>query len=76
MGYAVLADTMINVKESKKRDKYLDLARELQKKPWNINVMVIPIFTTERREIRNSPYPSMFELTGRQRLTVKRGIGM
>ena len=30
--------------------------------------------TTERREIRNFPYPSMFELTGRQRLTVKRRI--
>ena len=30
--------------------------------------------TTERREIRNFPYPSVFELTDRQRLTVKRGI--
>ena len=30
--------------------------------------------TTEWREIRNFPYPSVFELTGRQRLTVKRGI--
>ena len=30
--------------------------------------------TTERREIRNFPYPSVFELTGCQRLTVKRGI--
>ena len=29
---------------------------------------------TVRREIRNSPYPSVFEFTGRQRLTVKRGI--
>ena len=30
--------------------------------------------TTERREIRNFPYPSVFELTGCQKLTVKRGI--
>ena len=30
--------------------------------------------TTERREIRNFPYRSVFELTGRQRLTVQRGI--
>ena len=30
--------------------------------------------TTERREIRNFYYPSVFELTGRQRLTVKREI--
>ena len=29
---------------------------------------------TERREIRNFPYPYVFELTGRQRLTDKRGI--
>ena len=28
--------------------------------------------TTERREIRDFPYPSVFELTGRQKLTVKR----
>ena len=28
--------------------------------------------TTERREIRNFPYPSVFELTGHQRLTVKK----
>ena len=27
---------------------------------------------TERREIRNFPYPTVFELTGRQRLTVKK----
>ena len=30
--------------------------------------------TTKRREMRNFPYPSVFELTGRQRLIVKRGI--
>ena len=30
--------------------------------------------TTERREIRNFCYPSVLELTGRQGLTVKRGI--
>ena len=28
--------------------------------------------TTERREIRDFPYPSVFELTNRQRLTVKK----
>ena len=30
--------------------------------------------TTERREIRNFYYPSVFELAGRQRLTVEREI--
>ena len=32
--------------------------------------------TTGRRDIRNVPYPSVFELSGRQRMTVKRGIGI
>ena len=32
----------MNIKESEKTDKYLDLAREL-KKLWNMKVMVLPI---------------------------------
>ena len=40
--FAVPADHRINLKESKKIDKYLDLAREL-KKPWNMKVMTGPI---------------------------------
>ena len=40
--FAVPADHRIKLKESKERDKYLDLAREL-KKLWNMKVMVIPI---------------------------------
>ena len=35
-------------------------------------VCIVTWSTTERREIRNFPYPSVFELTGRQRLTVKK----
>ena len=37
----VPADHRINLKESEKKDKYLDLAREL-KKLWNMKVTVIP----------------------------------
>ena len=40
--FAVLADHRIKLKESEKRDKYLDLAREL-KKLWNMKVTIIPI---------------------------------
>ena len=40
--FAVLADHRIKLKESEKKDKYLDLAREL-KKLWNIKVTIIPI---------------------------------
>ena len=40
--FAVPADHRIKLKECEKRDKYLDLAREL-KKLWNIQVTIIPI---------------------------------
>ena len=39
---AIPTDYRIKLKESKKREKYLDLAREL-KKLWNMKVAVIPI---------------------------------
>ena len=38
----VPADHRIKLKECEKKDKYLDLAREL-KKLWNIKVTIIPI---------------------------------
>ena len=40
--FAVPADHRIKLKECEKRDKYLDLAREL-KKLWNMPVTFIPI---------------------------------
>ena len=40
--FAVSADHSITLKESEKKNKYLDLARELQKL-WNIKVTIIPI---------------------------------
>ena len=40
--FAVPADHRIKQKESEKKDKYLDLARELEKL-WNIQVTIIPI---------------------------------
>ena len=42
MNFTVLADHRVKLKESEKRDKYLDLAREL-KKLWNMYVTIIPI---------------------------------
>ena len=44
--FAVPADHRINLKESEKKDKYLDLARELKKKKtklWNMKVTIVPI---------------------------------
>ena len=40
--FAVLAHHRINLKEREKKDKYLDLAREL-KNLWNIKVTIVPI---------------------------------
>ena len=40
--FGVPADHRINLKESEKKDKYLDLAREL-KKLWNMKVTIVPI---------------------------------
>ena len=39
---AVLADLRVKLKESEKRDKYLNLARE-RKNLWNMKMTVIPI---------------------------------
>ena len=40
--FAVPADDRINLKESEKEDKYVDLARGL-KKLWNMKVTIVPI---------------------------------
>ena len=40
--FAVSADHRIKLKEYEKKDKYLDLAREL-KKLWNMQVTIMPI---------------------------------
>ena len=40
--FAVPADHRINLKKNEKKDKYLDLAREL-KKLWNMKVAIVPI---------------------------------
>ena len=42
MEFAVSIEYRIKLKESEKKDKYLDLAREL-KNLWNMKVTIIPI---------------------------------
>ena len=42
MDFSVPADHRIKFKVSEKKDKYLDLAREL-KKLWNMKVIFIPL---------------------------------
>ena len=40
--FAVPANNRINLKETEKKDKYLNIAREL-KKLWNMKVTIVPI---------------------------------
>ncbi len=40
--FAVPADLRIKLKDCEKKDKYLDLAREL-KKLWNMKITIVPI---------------------------------
>ena len=42
MDFALPADHRVKLKESEKRDKYVDLARE-RRKQWNMKVTAIPI---------------------------------
>ena len=42
MNFAVSADLRVKLKESEKRDKYLDLAKELENL-LNMSAMVIPV---------------------------------
>ena len=44
VNFIILTDHRVKLKESKKRDKYLDLIREL-KKLWNMKMTMIPIIT-------------------------------
>ena len=41
--FAVPADHRIKLKECEKKDKYLNLARELKINLWNMKVTIIPI---------------------------------
>ena len=42
VGFVVIANDRVKLKEGEKRDKYLNLARKL-KKLWNMKVTVIPV---------------------------------
>ena len=41
--FAVPADHRIKLKECEKKDKHLNLSRELKKKLWNLKVTIIPM---------------------------------
>ena len=65
--FAVSADHRVKLKESKKKDKYLDLARELKKKLWNMKVTVITIVISALGTVTKGLTKGLedFEITGR-----------
>ena len=67
MDFAVPADHRVKLKESKKRDKYLDLARELRKL-WNIKVTVIPIVIDALGTVNNGLVQELEDLEIRGRV--------
>ena len=63
--FAVPTDHRIQLKEYEKRDKYLDLAREL-KKLWNMKVTIIPIVFGAFDTVTKGLLKSLEDLTGWQ----------
>ena len=63
MDFAVPADHRIKLKEYEKKDKYLDLAKEL-KKLWNMKVTTVPIVIGAFGTITNGFLfsPSLFRI--------------
>ena len=52
--FAVPVEHKEKQKESEKRNKYLDLAREQEKKLWNMKVTVIPVVNGELGTVTKS----------------------
>ena len=67
MHLTVPADPRVKLKENEKKDKYLDLAREL-KKLWNMKETVIPIITGAPGTVNNGLIKGMedLEIRGRE----------
>ena len=67
MDFAVPADHRVKLKESEKKDKYLNIAREL-KKLWNIKVTVIPILIDALGPVTRVLVPGPEDLEIRERV--------
>ena len=63
--FAVLADNRIKLNEREKKDKYLDLAREL-KKLWNMKVTILPIVICAFVTFTKGLLKGLWDLEGRR----------
>ena len=68
VNFAVPADHRVKLKESENKDKYLDLARELKKKLWNMKVMIIPIIIGVLRTVTEGLVQGLEDLKIRGRV--------
>ena len=71
MDFAVPATHRVKLKENEKKDKYLDLARELEKKTRNMKLMVIPIVIGALGTVTKGLVQGVEDLEIRQTETIK-----
>ena len=71
--FAVPADHCVKLKESEKKDKYLDLAR-IVKKLWNKKVTVIPIVISALGTIAEGLIQGLEELEIKGRVETTRQL--
>ena len=67
MDFALPADHRVKLKESEKKDKFLDFARELEKL-WDMKVTVIPIDVGVLRTVTNGLVKGLEDLEIRVRM--------
>ena len=70
MDFAVPADNLVKLKESEKRYKYLDLARERKKtkKLWNMKMTVTPIVFAALGTVMKGVFRRLEDLEIRERM--------
>ena len=68
MNFAVSSEHQVRLKESEKRDKYLDLAGEMEKKLWNMKVTVISIVISAQKELEIRERVETIQMTALLRL--------
>ena len=62
VNFAVPADHRVKLKESEKRDRYLELTSQLKKKLWSMKVTIIPIVIGNNGTGGDCPNNSIIEI--------------
>ena len=70
MDFPVPADHRIKLKECEKKDKYLNLARELKKKTWIMEMTIIPMVICAFGTVTKGLYKGLEDLEIRGRVEI------